>query len=237
MIKIGRIESTYGYLLTKILSLINPIKKSLKKTECLVHVYLNNKALKILLNDGYIEEFNLFSTYISNLNKGVVWADQDFKSSNHFYHPVKRRGLFGRKNAMDLALDYHERALKYWSMEKYKKAMFYFGATLHLIQDMTVPQHANIRLLDNHHQYEKYVLRTYKSVKEFNIQSGAYILDSVRDYIRFNSRLALKIYKRFQHIEDDDERFYRISRCSLPLATRTTAGALVLFYKEINGIY
>lgn len=234
MIKIEWIESTYSYLLTKILTLIDPVKKSIKKTECLVHVYINNKALNVLLNDGYIKEFNLFNSFITSLNKGVVWADQDFKSANHFYHPVKKRGLYGRKNAMELALEYHDKALKYWSMKKYKKSMFYFGATLHLIQDMTVPQHANIKLLDNHHQYEKYVSKSYDNIKEFKINSGAYILDSVEDYIRFNSRVALKIYRKFKHIKDDDERFYRTTRCSLPLATRTTAGALALFYKEIK---
>ncbi len=232
MIKIEWIESTYSYLLTKILTLIDPVKKPIKKTECLVHVYINNKALNVLLNDGYIKEFNLFNSFITSLNKGVVWADQDFKSANHFYHPVKKRGLYGRKNAMELALEYHDKALKYWSMKKYKKSMFYFGATLHLIQDMTVPQHANIKLLDNHHQYEKYVSKSYDNIKEFKINSGAYILDSVEDYIRFNSRVALKIYRKFKHIKDDDERFYRTTRCSLPLATRTTAGALALFYKE-----
>jgi len=234
VIKIEWIESTYSYLLTKILTLIDPVKKSIKKTECLVHVYINNKALNVLLNDGYIKEFNLFNSFITSLNKGVVWADQDFKSANHFYHPVKKRGLYGRKNAMELALEYHDKALKYWSMKKYKKSMFYFGATLHLIQDMTVPQHANIKLLDNHHQYEKYVSKSYDNIKEFKINSGAYILDSVEDYIRFNSRVALKIYRKFKHIKDDDERFYRTTRCSLPLATRTTAGALALFYKEIK---
>lgn len=197
-------------------------------------MYINNKALNVLLNDGYIKEFNLFNSFITSLNKGVVWADQDFKSANHFYHPVKKRGLYGRKNAMELALEYHDKALKYWSMKKYKKSMFYFGATLHLIQDMTVPQHANIKLLDNHHQYEKYVSKSYDNIKEFKINSGAYILDSVEDYIRFNSRVALKIYRKFKHIKDDDERFYRTTRCSLPLATRTTAGALALFYKEIK---
>jgi len=233
VINIQRIESTYGFLLTKILALINPVKKSIKKTECIVHVYLNNKALNILLNDGYMNECNLFKSYIEDLNKGVVWADQDFKSSNHFYNPIKRKGLFGRKNAMDLALNYHEKALKYWSMKKYNKAMFYFGATLHLIQDMTVPQHANIRLLDNHHQYEKFVSRAYQNVNEFKIESGAYLLDSVRDYIRFNSRVAIKIYNKFKNIKDDDTRLYRTTRCCLPLAIRTTAGAMVLFYREI----
>lgn len=234
MIKIDRIETTYNYVLERIFSIANPIKKSIKKTECKVHVHLNLKALTILFNDKYIKEYNLYSSYIESINKGAIWADQDFKSSNHFYNPIKKKGLFGRKNAMELAKEYHKKAIDLWNKGRPNKAMFYLGATIHLIQDMTIPQHANIRLLDNHHQYEKYVIRTYNNIKEFNIESGAYLLDSIEDYIRFNTRVALKIYKKFKNIKDDEVRFYRTTRCSLPLASRTTAGALVLFYKEIN---
>lgn len=237
MMNIQIFESTYSYLFSKILSFINPVKKSIKKTECIVHIYLNNRALNILLKEGYVNEFNLFNNYIEYLNKGVVWADQDFRSSNHFYNPISKKGLFGRKNAMDLALEYHDKALKYWSMKKIKKAIFYFGATLHLIQDMTVPQHANIKLLDNHHKYEKYVLKTYKSINEFDIESKPYILNSVNEYIKFNSKAALKIHKKYKNIEDDDIRFHKTINCLLPLATKTTAGALILFYKEIKETY
>lgn len=111
--------------------------------------------------------------------------------------------------------------------------MFYFGAALHLVQDMTVPQHANIRLLDNHRQYENYIKRSYKYVKEFQVETGAYLLDSIEDYIRFNTRVAIRINKHFKNIADEEERFYRIARCGLPLAQRTTAGAMVLFFREI----
>ncbi|MBZ2174236.1 zinc dependent phospholipase C family protein [Schnuerera sp. xch1] len=229
-----RLETTYNHLLNSIFIIANPIKKSIKKTECKVHVYLNLKALIILLNNKYVKEYNLYNSYIENINKGAIWADQDFKSSNHFYNPIKKKGLFGRKNAMELAKEYYSKSINLWNKGKTNKAMFYLGATIHLIQDMTVPQHANIRLLDNHHQYEKYVNRTYNNVKEFKIESGAYLLDSIEDYIRFNTRVALKIYRKFKSIKDDETRFYRITRCSLPLATRTTAGALILFYKEID---
>lgn len=135
---------------------------------------------------------------------------------------------------MELAKEYYSKSIDMWKKGKPNKSMFYLGAAIHLIQDMTVPQHANIKLLDNHHQYEKYVSRTYNSVKEFDVETGAYLLNSIEDYVRFNSRVALKIYRKFRKINDDDERFYRTTRCSLPLAIRTTAGALVMFHKEIN---
>lgn len=235
VIPIYRFETVYGYLLTKIFSIANPVKKSIRKTECKVHVHLNMHALDVLFNDKYIKEYNLYKAYIEKINEGSIWADQDFKSASHFYNPIKRKGLFGRKNAMELVEDYHKNAINLWKKGKHNKSMFYLGAAIHLIQDMTIPQHANIRLLDNHHQYEKYVIRTYKSIEEFNVETGAYLLDSIEDYIRFNSRVALKIHKKFKKM-DDNEKFYRITRCSLPLAIRTTAGSLVLFYRDIDDL-
>lgn len=102
-----------------------------------------------------------------------------------------------------------------------------------MLQDMTVPQHVNIRLLDDHRQFENYVKRTYENVKAFRAYHRAYLLSSIENYMRFNARTALKIYKRFRTISNDETRYYRITKCTLPLAERTTAGAMILFYKQI----
>lgn len=230
------IETTYDYILKTIFGVANPIKKSIMKTHCKVHKFINFHALNILKNDKYINEYRFFHSFILDINEGAVWADQDFKSSNHFYNPYKKRGLYGRKSAMDLGINYYEEALKLWDKGEFNKSMFYLGATLHIIQDMTIPQHANIRLLDNHHQYESYVKHTYEYIKEFQVEKGTYLLDSIEDYIRFNSRVAIKIYNRFKIISDEKNRFYRITRCGLPLAERTTAGAMIMFYNDIFSI-
>lgn len=226
-------ESTYDNLLNTVFSIVNPIKNSIINTHCKVHIFINYKALNILKNDKFLDEYNFFLSFIDTINEGAVWADQDFKSTNHFYNPYKKRGLYGRKSAMDLGIDYYSKAIQYWIKGEFNKSLFYLGATLHIIQDMTVPQHANIRLFDDHRQYESFIKKTYEHTKEFDVKSGAYHLNSVEDYIRFNSRVALKIYKRHKEIEDDNTRFYRISRCGVPLAIRTTAGALVMFYNMI----
>lgn len=226
-------ESTYDSFLSTFFSLINSIKKSIINTHCKVHIFINYRALNILKNDKYLAEYNFYSNYIDIINEGAVWADQDFKSANHFYNPYKKRGLYGRKSAMDLGIDYYGKAILFWIKGEYSKSLFYLGAALHIIQDMTVPQHANIRLLDDHRQYETFIKETYEYIKEFEVISGAYLLDSIENYIRFNSRVALKIYKNYKNVEDDRRRYYLISRCGLPLAIRTTAGALVMFYNVI----
>lgn len=227
-------EKTYEHFLNTILNIANPIKKAIIKTQCKVHMSINIDALSMLKNDKYLKEYNLFSNFITDINEGTLWADQNFKSTNHFYNPVIKRGLYGRKSAMDLGLEYYSNALNLWKYKKLNESLYFLGATLHIIQDMTIPQHANIRLLDNHHQYETYVKRTYEYINDFQVKNGTYLLDSIEDYIRFNSKVAIKIYNKFKTISDDEERYYRITKCALPLAKRTTAGAMVLFYKEVS---
>ncbi|CCQ93108.1 Phospholipase C zinc-binding protein [[Clostridium] ultunense Esp] len=227
------LETTYNYFLRTVFGIANPVKKSIIKTQCKVHKAINIYALKILKNDKYFKEYNFFNSYIQDINEGAVWTDQDFKSSNHFYNPYKKRGLYGRKNAMDLGVDYYYKATELWTKGEFNKSLFYLGAALHIVQDMTIPQHANIRLLDNHHQYEVYVNRTYEYLDKLEVEKGTLLLESIEDYIRFNARVAIKIYKKFNMISKDEERFYRIARCGIPLAKRTTAGAMVMFYNNI----
>lgn len=233
MFKIKTIEKTYYYFLTTIFSIANPFKKSIVKTECLVHKYINYRALKILYNDKFYTQYDFYSSYMDFINRGAVWADQNFKSSNHFYHPYKKKGLYGRKNAMDLGVDYYYKAVRYWNENDKEKSMFFLGAALHIIQDMTIPQHANIRLLDNHHQYEKFVKKTYQVVKDYDAVGGAYLLEGIENFIKLNAKTALSIHRKFKKIKDDNIRFHKITQCSLPLAKRTTAGAFVLFYNHV----
>ncbi|ABR46776.1 phospholipase C zinc-binding protein [Alkaliphilus metalliredigens QYMF] len=233
VITIEFFETTYDYFLRTVFGIANPIKKSIIKTQCKVHKFINIQALKILRNDGYAEEYNFFSSYILDINKGAVWADQDFKSSNHFYNPYKKKGLYGRRSAMELGVDYYFQAIGLWREGAFNESLFYLGAALHIIQDMTIPQHANIRLLDSHRQYETFVKRTYQYIDDFKVERGTYLLDSVEDYIRFNARIALKIHKRFKKIVDEEHRYYRLTKCGLPLAKKTTAGAMIMFYKDV----
>jgi len=226
-------ETTYRHILNTALGIANPVKKRIIRTECEVHRIINIQALRILKNDGHAEQHIFFSSYISDIGKGTVWADQDFKSSNHFYNPYRKKGLYGRKNAMDLGVDYYHRAIKLWNEGKFNQALFYLGAALHIVQDMTIPQHANIRLLDSHRQYETFVKRTYQNVADFQVERGAYLLDTIEEYIRFNARIALKVHKRFIRIADDEQRYYLVTKCALPLAKKTTAGAMVMFYRDI----
>lgn len=227
-------EKLYGKALKKALKFINPFKKVVIKTECQVHKFITIHSIKILKKYGYESEYKLFTYHIKYLNEGVVWADQDFKSINHFYNPTKKRGLFGNDNSLMLTQEYYDKAKKYWNDNKKQKAMFYLGACVHIIQDLTIPQHVNIRLLDNHRQYENFVKLTYSIVREYKSKHKPIVFSSVEEYVEYNSNTALKIYKKTRHIKDNKKRFYKVTLNSLPLAQRSTAGLLLTFLKDVK---
>jgi phospholipase C len=233
MYKQGAIEKTYGKLFRYATIAINPFKKVVIQTECQIHKFINFKSLDILKNDNFEEANTFFSDFIVQLNEGAVWADQDFKSSGHFYSPIKNKGLFGNKDALSLATEYYSYALEFWKSEDTDLAMFYLGATIHLVQDMTVPQHANIKLLDEHRQFENFIKKIYLFTPEFVVSSGGYYVESIEEAIRFNARNAMKVYSKLKDIADDNLRYYTISKFMIPLAIRTSAGCLMRFYKDI----
>lgn len=227
-------EKYYGMAFKSILWVLNPFKKKVIKTECQVHRFINYQSLKILANNDYAKEFDIYNDYLEEMNRGVVWADQDFKSTSHFYNPVKRRGMFGHLDARSLTRKYYDKALFYWKKGYKSRGMFYLGAAVHIIQDMTIPQHVNIRLLDNHRQYENFVKLTYDIVKEFKTNEKPIKFKKLDSYIIFNGKTAIKLYKKYKKLDSNRERYYKITKCALPLAQRTTAGCMLMFLQDID---
>lgn len=231
----SRVEKTYGSMLKYMRIAVNPFKKVIITTECKIHKLINMQALEVLKNDNFNDAYYFFFDYAAQLNAGVTWADQDLKSMGHFYCPVRDRGLYGNTDALSLAVEYYGRALSNWEIGNVDNSMFYLGAGVHLVQDMTVPQHANIRLLDNHRQYENFVKRTYQNTSSFTAESGGYYyMHTIEEVVSCNARVALKIYSRLKYIENEEKRFHTITKFILPLAQRTTAGCFLMFYRDVS---
>lgn len=227
-------ESVYAAALSSTFKVINPIKKSVIKTDCRVHLFIQENALDILKQYGYNHQYDLFEEFLPQINLGLVWADQDFKSYHHFYNPMVKRGKFGYEdNAMTVTKRYYNRALKYFAMENYERAMFYFGAACHIVQDLTIPQHAKGKLLDSHRQFEVYVKENYTKVKRFKSSDTPLIFDTIDHYVTHNSTNALHIDQLYRTINDDTSRFYLTATKSIGLAQRSTAGCMIMFYKDI----
>ena len=228
-----RFEKTYGYTLKFLLYFVNVVKKKVKKTECIVHQFINKEALEILKNDGYEEEYKFFKRYIRLLNKGVIWADADFKSANHFYHYEDGRGLYGCSNALIECEIYYNKALKNMYCNNIPKSMFYLGAACHLIQDATVTAHANVNLR-NHKNFETSAIKLIENGYDVPIKSGALRYNTVGEYIKENTRYSNRVDSMYRNVKNKKQRHSKILDKVLLKANQSTAGFLLMFYNEIN---
>ncbi|MHB8064880.1 MAG: zinc dependent phospholipase C family protein, partial [Ruminiclostridium sp.] len=130
--------------------------------------------------------------------------------------------------------NYYTFAISYWNSGDFKRAMFFLGAAAHLIQDMTVPQHANIKLFKEHRKFEKFVKDTFYDAPEYLVSDKGCYLGSVEEFIRYNSACAIKANKRLSYISEDEQRYYALSKYTIPLAQRSTAGLFMTFYKDVK---
>lgn len=229
-----RIETTYGKALRGLMFAVNPVKKVIMKTHCTVHKYINIQGINILKNEGYIEQHEFFMKYVKPFNQGVAWADQDFRSSNHFYHYEKGKGLYGFSDALTECKKYYSKALGYMETGEMEKSMFYFGASCHLIQDITVPQHVNNKLLKSHRNFELWIISKLLSDYSFPIEKGIKRFSNLKEYFIFNSREAVNTYNKFKNIPSREERYSKIAISILKEAQMTTAGFMLDFYDDIK---
>lgn len=229
-----RLENACSTAIFGTFKVVNPIKKTIIKTECEVHLFIQQNALDILKDNGYEKEYKLFNEHLSQINKGLVWADQDFKSYHHFYNAREQKGKYGSEaNALMVAKTYYNKALKYYVIDNYEESMFYFGAACHIIQDLTIPQHAKGKLLDNHRQFEVYVKSNYKKIKRFKSHETPIVLNSIEDYADHNSMSALNIDYMYRNINDLNTKFYLTAVKAITLAQRTTAGCMIMFFADL----
>ncbi|SKA72854.1 phospholipase C [Clostridium sp. USBA 49] len=228
------LEKTYGTALKSMMNVVNPIKKKVLKTYCTIHKFINIQAIEILKNEGYLEEYNFFKENIKYLNEGVTWADQDFKSSNHFYHFSKGKGLYGFSNALIEFRKYYNKSLFYIESHQLDKAMFFLGAACHLIQDMTVPHHVNNKLLNNHRSFEIWVIKRFMSDYSFFVDKGILRYKNLDDYIKSNAFIANNIYLKYMNITNKEERYKKIAEVIIKEAQNSTAGFLLDYYNIIK---
>lgn len=229
-----KIESTYGRALRGIFFAVNPLKKKILKTHCTVHKFIIMQAVEILKNDGYNEQYKFFREHINALNTGVAWADQDFKSSNHFYHVTKGKGLYGFSDALTECKKYYSKSMAFINAGDVNKALFYLGASCHLVQDATVPQHVNNKLLKSHRKFELWIISRLLTDYSFIAKDGAVIYESIEEFIRNNAIMANSTYIKSISIESRDEKYGKIASVILKEAQRTTAGFMIRYYNELK---
>lgn len=227
-------EKLYGKAIRRLMHMANPIKKMIIHTQCISHKYINNKSLELLKKEGHTSEYKCFCTYIKNINEGVVWADQDFKSTNHFYHFTEKKGLYGFSNLLVECEKYCKLSHKYLELGDIPMSMFYFGAACHLIQDATVPHHINNRLLMHHRKFELFIIKNIALGHNFEAKGRIKRYNTLKEYIENNALTANSAYMKFRNIKKKDERYMKVATMIIEEAQVTTAGFMLDFYNSLG---
>lgn len=128
-------------------------------------------------------------------------------------------------------------SLNYLRAGDKKKSLFYLGAACHIIQDSTVPQHVNNRLLNSHRNFEMWIIQKFLSGYRFMKADEIIRSDNTRDYIRKNAKVANKIYNKCFTIKDKEARYDAISNYIICQAQMSTAGLMMDYYEKYEVIY
>lgn len=229
----GRVELTYGKAVRKIIDIINPVKKLLMKTHCMTHKFINTNVVKILNNESHYDVSIFMKKYLDFINDGVVWADQDCKSINHFYNIETLKGLYGFSNLLNEFKKYYRTAMYYLDKKSIEKCMFYVGVCLHLIQDSTVPQHGSVDLFKEHRSFELWIISKIYEEDSFRVETGIKRFGRVEDYIVRNIVFSQNVNSKYKNIPVREERYMNIASRIIRQAHETSAGFLLDMYEKI----
>ncbi|HBC92845.1 MAG TPA: phospholipase [Pelotomaculum sp.] len=218
------VSSTANYVCQK------PIPLQVVRGASSTHVFHNEQGRKILLNDGFKKEAQLFNMFSRQLDGGVIWVDKGLKSVYHYYDPDSGTGMWLLPSAAEKCSVFFRRSHAMWRSKKHNLAMFLLGAALHLVQDLCVPHHAACKVFDGHQEFEGWVEIRKDNYK---VESGGIyaISDKTEEWVADNARLSKKYFPLLAG--HSPEYSHHAAKILLPRAQQTTAGFLKYFYDRI----
>ncbi len=214
------------------------------------HDLITRHAVAILLNDGHSAVANEINAHIGDILGGVYHIDHvvgwGFK---HFHHPDTHKGLkrpFGIGNfesAADFAQELFDDAVDLYLQGKTSDAYYKFGEALHLVEDLTVPQHAALTIGDNHKAYEGYVedhlsyvyLVNSGGIYTFATRANHYSPSTPWGWVDYAAHKSIQYFELVKDGGDDE--FDTAARELVPWAVRLTAGFMKFFYDQTHISY
>lgn len=196
---------------------------------CLTHKFCNEKALELLqkCTDKKIQP--IMKDNLPALQSGVVWADLNFKSVNHFFNPLTKKGLWKFPSAVYVFIFYLSKARQSAMRQDSFNTFFYLGAAAHILQDMTVPHHACGCLFSGHKKFENWVQAHLNDFSFLTCDTWPSCRNPIR-LILSNAKTAAVFMPLVSDISTEDE-YYHSARILLLLA-QTSSAALFEWFIE-----
>lgn len=200
------------------------------------HPILVDYALEVLWSDGweYLVDYLVESESLGRIKSGLVDCDRLDLALNHYYNPVTDAGMSGGTPATEIAQTFFSQAQQLYANGDISTAWYYFGWSLHCVQDLTVPFHSNLDPLNGHSEYEAYAhdYRHYLPLPSTGIYG-----------VSFNaSQWAVNASERSYAYYDDisggnatEEHFDTVLTLLFPQAVALTAG-YIKFFSDVVGV-
>lgn len=122
------------------------------------HSTLVDLSMQTLEDDGYtyLVDYLVSSEILKTIRQGVTDSDRLDLAVNHYYDPVTKQGLPGAAPGPVIAQTFFSQAISSYAAGDVTTAWYYFGWSLHVVQDLMVPFHSNLDPLNGHSEYERY---------------------------------------------------------------------------------
>lgn len=224
------------------------------------HIELVYESSLLLKNDGKEDLYHFINstdeergkTYIELLEDGTRDADIPFSGGYifqffHFHHPWTHRGYLFAGSSADETVSIFNLAVELWKNGDKAEAIYQLGRSLHLIQDIFVPQHSGVTACNGHSQLEKWLTDNWRP---YQVTSGGYYhweatfsakdgsshhvrSENPYDWIDFGSHLSFVWYKRyFRKKKFNEDTFHEVAAKIIPNVLRHSAGYLNKFFNE-----
>jgi PKD repeat protein len=207
------------------------------------HQWIFDRAIGILAADGHPGlADSIDGAFLEEMKRGTIRADRTLiDSGDHYHDPWTHAGLPAFRDAADLSAEEFRFAVDAWSAGDPLGAAFHLGYAAHLVADVTVPQHARLTPLNFHAEYEAFVNDNKASAAvsdngtyAFNGTLAGHYEDETDpwDWVDANAHVS---YDWFPVASTGDPADFRAAMdVLLPIAQRTTAGYIWMFFRTVN---
>jgi PKD repeat protein len=207
------------------------------------HQWIFDRAIDILAADGHpgLADF-IDGAFLEEMKRGTIRADRTLiDSGDHYHDPWTHAGLPAFRDAADLSAEEFRFAVDAWTAGDPLGAAFHLGYAAHLVADATVPHHARLTPLNFHTEYEAFVNDNKALAAVFD--NGTYAFNGTLashyenetdpwDWVDANAHVS---YAWFAVASTGDPADFRAAMdVLLPIAQRTTAGYILMFFRTVN---
>ena len=194
----------------------------------ITHEFCNHQGITILHNDGFALDAQFLTTYMTELNAGVYWADKGWRNVSHYFEPSSGKGLWQFATAMETFHSYYQQGLNHMGRKNYRQAVFFLGAAAHLLQDLCVPHHTRAKIFSGHKEYESWVQQHYDDYAVAD--NGIYCEDSnlATHHLLGNATVAADLFD-WVDLDHGANNYHDATTILLTLAQRSTAGLFLRF--------